>query len=160
MSMKEIRRRKLVSRVFVKAWELYKNQGAKWAYNFGKCLRLAWKIIRGLSRFIFSNVKGVNYVNSGNGIPRQKIIQAMLKYPSWMISLFFKRDFENEFDKNAIKIYARVGDRGSCQVGFLAKELAIEAANNLDNGGEAIVLLEKITRNWNGLGVNFSYAWI
>lgn len=160
MSMKEVRRRNLASKVLKKAWQLYKKFGAKWAYSFGKCLKLAWKIIRGFSKLILTTVKGVTYVNPDTGISRQKIIKALQKYPYSMISLYFEREASNKFDPNAVQIQVKVGDFGSCQLGYLARDLAIEAARKMDEGYEAILVLEEITTNWSGLGVSFGYGWI
>ena len=157
MSMKEVRRRNVASRVFKKAWELFR-KGAKWCYSFSSCLKLAWRTVRGIERFKYSNVKGVTFPNQ-NGVSRQAVINALTKYSYDQISLFLERDPNNLFDKNAVKVIAMVSNKGTAQIGFVAKEIAVEIALKLDNGFEAVVVLEQITgTNLGNLGVNFSYA--
>lgn len=157
MSNKEFKRRKLASQVFKKAWALFK-KGARWSYSFANCLKLAWATLRGISEFKFSKAKGVSFANS-NGVSRQQVIMALRKYDYSQISLFFEREPLNQFDSDAIKVLAKVENRGVAQIGFVAKEIAADIALKLDYGYEAIVILEQITGTTLGsLGVNFSYV--
>lgn len=157
MSKRERNRRQLASSVFKEAWRLYK-KGVKWFYSFSSCLKLAWRTVRNICGFKFSKVKGVSF-NNDNGISRQEVIRALAKYDYKQISLSFERESSNQYDRNAIKIIAKVTNLGSAQIGYLSKEIAAYVAPKLDIGYSSVVVLEQITGSSSGnLGVNLKYA--
>lgn len=157
MSKRESNRRQLASSVFKEAWRLYK-KGVKWFYSFSTCLRLAWRSVRNICEFKYSKVKGVSFSND-NGVSRQTVIKALTKYSYSQTSLYLEREFNNPYDNNAIRIIAKVANKGSAQIGYLSKEIAAEVAPKLDIGYSSVVVLERITGfNSGNLGVNFKYA--
>lgn len=93
MSKREVSRRQLCRSVMKYAWRLFK-KGGGWFYRFANCLKLAWRSLRGVGGFKQSKVVGVSFNNNAKegGVSRQRIIDALLKYPKWMISIHFKRE--------------------------------------------------------------------
>lgn len=84
------------------------------------------------SDVIFTKVVGVT-----KGEDRQDLI-AYLKAGE---ELVLKRDRENEFDKNAIKVLNKEGE----QLGWINRELAAELAPELDAGREFKALVTEVT---------------
>lgn len=159
MSNKEINRRKVLSSVMRKAWNIY-HSGVQWHYTFSSCLKLAWKLISGIAKIKYTKVRGVTFTNQ-NGITRQQILYRLSKYPTNQISLFIKHESTNLYDSHAIQVHAKV--RGSSiQIGYLSRQQSNNIflqTNSLDN---IIVVMDSITQSKNShhnlLGCNLYYV--
>ena len=151
MSEFENRRRIIAKRVFLQAWKYYRKSIN--GLSFSEALMLAWRIVRGMQRFVYSKVRGVTKEN------RQRVLARLSTYPETEISLEFQRESSNFYDSNAIKIMASVFGKGSACVGYLSADLAKEVVGTLDEGYTAVVFFLGITGiGKENLGVNFSFT--
>lgn len=159
MSRSESNRRLTASKVMKEAHKLYKRR-AMFHFSFSLCLRYCWASIRGLCKLYYSRIKGVSF-NNINGTSRQDILYALTKYHKEDISLYLVKEPANPFDPNAMKIMVMVSNKGTAQVGYLAKEIAAKISISLDCGKELIVIYETITGGGSfNYGMNFSYTTI
>lgn len=153
MSFKESIRRKICRTVMLRAHKFYRDHGAKWQYNFSLLLKLSWQIQKRLSTLKFSKARGTSFSE------RQFILKVLSFAEKRHVSLFFEREANNPFDKNAVKIVSNLANRGTHTIGYVSKELASIIAPAIDSGAVPIVFLEEITgTEKTSFGANFSYA--
>lgn len=153
MSEKEIIRRKIACAVLREAWKMLRK--AK-AYGWTTVLRLSWRLVRSRLRLHYSKVAGT----AASGTPRQARLHQLAGYRPEEVSLAFVRDYNNKFDRNAVKIVASIDTDKWFTVGYLKAQLAAVIAPMMDSGHEVVSVLEQITGRGNkGLyGLNFRYA--
>ena len=109
-------------------------------------LRLSWGITKKEIHLSNSYAKGVTFSNE-DGVSRQRILKALSKYPSDVISLSLLPEPDNEFDPHALSIWAGVKDRGSAKIGYVDKNLASIIHLYLMEGFTPIVLFKKVFLN-------------
>ncbi|WP_313559093.1 HIRAN domain-containing protein [Ruminiclostridium cellobioparum] len=138
MSEKEIKRRKIASRVFAEAWEL-KRRTIAFTYSIGVAIRICWKTVRSMARFVYSKVRGTSFGN------RQLLLRRLSLYDSRDIFLQLVREPYNPIDPYAIQIWAVVRSKGGGCIGYVSKEIASELAVLMDSGRSVVVLFDGIT---------------
>jgi hypothetical protein len=75
--------------------------------------------------------------------------------------LTLRRESDNPYDPNAIRVDARKLGNMSAQIGYLPKELAQLLAPEIDSGKEVVVVDFSYSQGWNGIyGVKVYYAYI
>jgi hypothetical protein len=137
----------------LRAHKFYRDHGAKWQYSFTALLKLSWQIQKSLCSLKYSKARGTTFLD------RQFVLRILSFAERQYVSLFFKRNFNNPFDDNAIKIVANLANKGSHSIGYVSKELASIIAPVIDSGAVPIVFLEEITGSeCTNFGANFSYA--
>ena len=150
ISRKEERRRSIASSVFKEAW-YYHRRTVLFTVTLATSLKIAWQTVRSLVRIHHSKVYGVKR--------RQAVLWRLTQYQPEDIILYFKRQWDNQFDSNAIQVIVVVKGKGRAVLGYLRQELAALIAPMLDAGKEALVMLDRITGTGSKglLGCNFSY---
>ncbi len=109
-------------------------------------LRLSWGITKKQIHLSNSYAKGVTFSNE-DGVSRQRILKALSKYPSDVISLSLIPEPDNGFDPNALSIWAGIKDRGSAKVGYVDKNLANIIHLYIMEGFTPIVIFKKVFLN-------------
>lgn len=151
MSERERSRRKKCYFVMVEAWRI-KKRTQLFSYSFGTCLKLAWKVIKGLSRRLHTKVVGVTFEG------RQKVLGRLLHYHPDQVIIHLNRDPHNPYDPCAIAVVAEVINKGSAPLGYLNSQLAATLAPYMDDGGQLIVYDFDITGGEaKNFGCNISY---
>lgn len=151
MSEKEMKRRKIARAVMRRAWYTFRRSCLSWRV----CLQMAWRTVRCMQPVYYSKVHGTTYEN------RQDTLRSLLNCHEQDIRLFFQREEDNVYDKNAIRIIAEVKDKYEAQIGYVSREWARRIAPYLDQGHEAMVLISQITgdpERGRFLGVNYEFS--
>lgn len=157
MSNKEKIRRKIASIVFRKGWKMYKT-GCRWAYGFKMCLKVAWQIIRGKLFLRHTKVVGVTFDNS-DGVNRQRILRKLSKIPKENIAVYLERESDNPVDPNAMKVIAKVSNKGSAVIGYLKKGMLDLSIPEVGFSKQTIAIFEGVTGiAYDKLGCNISYV--
>jgi len=91
---------------------------------------------------------------------RQLLLQRLSHYTQEQVVLSFRREHSNPHDKNAVQIIASSVRTDSIAIlGYLSARLAVDVANILDGGQQAIIVSWDITgggkQYW---GCNFTYV--
>lgn len=150
MSEEERTRRKIARAVMKRAWFTFRRSSLGWR----TCLMMAWRTVRLKLPVYHSKVYGTTYEN------RQLKIRSLMNCSELDIHLFFQREEDNVFDKNAIRIIAEVKNRHKTQIGYVSREWARRIAPYLDQGHQAMVLFSQITgdpERGRFLGVNYEF---
>lgn len=154
MSDKEAKRRKIASRVFAEAWEL-KRRTVVFTYSIGTALRICWKTVRSMIRFIHSKVRGCSFDN------RQLLLRRLSFYDSRDVFMSLVREPDNPSDPNAIQIWAHVRGKGGGCIGYVSKEIASELAVLMDSERGVVALFDSITGGGNQYyGCNYRFIVI
>ena len=151
MSEKERRRRKVAQLVMIQSWRYKKRDPS--SISLSLALTLSWATFQSRVYMHKAKARGVTFEG------RQRVLEVQSKLPEERISLRMLHEKDNEFDENAMKIYAVVDGSYKACVGYLQKEMASLIAPQVDNGKRCIAFYENVTggygRRW---GLNFSYA--
>ena len=147
--MKEMKRREIASKVFIEAWNL-KRRTNGFIHSIGSALRITWKTVRGMLRYIHTKARGTTFGD------RQRLLERLATYDSRDIFLDLVREPGNPFDNAAIQVWAKVHGKSSACIGYLSKELAAELAPCMDSGMTTIVLFDAVTGGFGNIyGCNF-----
>lgn len=138
MSDKEKRRRKVASVVCKEAWEL-KRRTIAFTYSIGTALRICWRTVRSMVRFIHTKVKGCSFGN------RQLLLRRLSLYDSRDVFMNLVREPDNPSDANAIQVWAHVRGKGGGCIGYVSKEIASELAPIMDAGRTVVALFNCVT---------------
>ena len=95
-------------------------------YNRPHAMVKAWALAK-LPK-LETKVAGVTYGN------RQKAIAHLTQYAPESISIRLEREQGNQYDRNAVAVYAAVEGKGSYHMGYLPKALASFIAPLIDAG--------------------------
>jgi hypothetical protein len=159
MSRKEARRRSMASSVLKRSHQLWK-LGIKASVSWSALLKLCWRLLKKELDTAVSRVSGVTFSND-DGSSRQSIIEKLSKFPRGLYWLTLRRESDNPYDPNAIRVDARKLGNMSAQIGYLPKELAQVLAPEIDSGKEVVVVDFSYSQGWNGVyGVKIYYACI
>lgn len=151
MSEKEMKRRRMLSNIFIEAWRL-KKKTCLITLSFGTSLKLAWMLLRSKLKIYHTKAVGVTFEG------RQNTLHILQSYSLENIILYLKRDKENPYDNNAIQVLAQVKGRGHGVIGYVNRDLASSIAPLLDAGKNSVAILNDITGgNGNFFGCNFSF---
>ncbi|OGO79473.1 MAG: hypothetical protein A2Y23_07130 [Clostridiales bacterium GWB2_37_7] len=153
MSIKELRRRKVARAVFTQAWS-YNKKTELYRLSFASSLKLAWKTVRSIIKLIHTKLRGVTHGG------RQLLLQRLNRCTLEQVALSFKRDYNNAYDRNAVQIIATSVKTGSSAIlGYLSSKLAVDVANALDKGRQAVILTWGVTgADKQFCGCNLTYA--
>jgi hypothetical protein len=159
MSRKEAKRRSMASSVLKRSHQLWK-LGIRACVSWSTLLKLCWRLLKKELDTTASRVSGVTFSNE-DGYCRQRIIEGLSKHlwgPYWLV---LRRERDNAYDPNAIRVDAiRVGNR-SAPLGYLPRELAQVLAPEIDSGKEVYVVDFTFSQGWNGIyGVKVYYTYI
>ena len=116
------------------------------SYPWSDILRLSWKITKKEIHLSNSYAKGVTFSNE-DGVSRQRILKALSRYPSDVITLSLIPESDNEFDPHALSIWAGIKEKGSAKVGYIDKNLASIIHLYIMEGFTPIVLFKKVFLN-------------
>lgn len=116
------------------------------SYPWSDILRLSWGITKKEIHLSNSYAKGVTFSNEDN-VSRQRILKALSRYPSDVITLSLIHEPDNEFDPNALSLWAGVKEKGSAKVGYVDKHLASIIHLYIMEGFTPIVLFKKLFLN-------------
>lgn len=150
MSDKEMKRRKTASLIFIQAWRLRRRSKA----NMSCVLLISWRSYKGLIRLQHSKAVGVTFEG------RQAILNKLYNMPDHYISLSLKREPNNPYDSNAIKIIAKA-EGIEHHIGYMPKETSAYVAPMLDADYKSVAFFDNIykgTRQNSYYGLFFRYA--
>lgn len=102
MSQKEQNRRRTLSKIFKLAWNLY-NKSGRWQYSFSTCLKKAYRLMKSLSKRIYSKVRGTSFTND-DGISCQVLLQRLTRYKPSSICLELLPEPSNPYDSNVLAL--------------------------------------------------------
>jgi hypothetical protein len=105
-------------------------------YNRANAMVKAWALVK--LPAVATKVAGVTFGN------RQKAVQHLAQYAPEMVSIRLEREQGNEYDKNAVAVYAAVEGRGAYHMGYLPKALAALIAPLLDAGKAVSALFKEV----------------
>jgi hypothetical protein len=159
MSRKEARRRSIASSVLRRSHQLWR-MGIRTCVTWSTLLKLCWRLLKKELDTSVSRVSGVTFSNE-DGYSRQMIIEGLSKHPRGLYWLGLRRERNNAYDENAIRVDAiRVGNK-SALLGYLPRELAQVLAPEIDGGKEVYVVDFTFSQGWNGIyGIKVYYACI
>jgi len=128
--------------------------------SWSSLLKLCWRFFKKELDTAVTMVRGVTFSNA-DGCSRQRIIEGLSKHPWGLYWLQLRRERDNAYDPNAIRVDAiRVGNR-SAQLGYLPRELAQVLAPEIDTGKEVYIVDFSFSQGWNGIyGVKVYFAFI
>ncbi len=159
MSRKEARRRSMASSVLKRSHQLWK-LGIRACVSWSVLLKLCWRLLKKELETSVSMVRGVTFLND-DGSSRQMIIERLSRLPKGLYWLNLRREGDNTYDENAIRVDADRVDNMSAQLGYLPRELAQVLAPEIDAGKEVVVVDFSFSQCWNGIyGVKLYYAII
>lgn len=159
MSERERIRRKICSIALKNAWDFLRRSNID---NMSWALILGWRRARvGGLRVHYSKIKGTSFER------RQQYLRRLSHIEPKYICLYTVRQYDSEFDRNAIELHVSVNDSKSVCLGFVSKELAREISPFLDQGCWLVCMLETITgggkKKCGGMkkyGANYSFSLI
>lgn len=159
MSKKETERRSMASSVMRRAHVLWR-KGIRFAVTWSSLLRMCWRLQKNELSAVSSFARGVTF-NNRDGSSRQDHLKRIYGLPRGLCWLYLKREIDNQFDPNAIRIETKWFQKNSLQMGYLPKELASALAPQIDQGKEVVVVDYTISQGWNGIyGLRFNYVCI
>ena len=95
-------------------------------YNRANAMIKAWVLVK--MPLVETKVAGVTFGN------RQKAIEHLSRYSSESISISLVRERDNQYDRNAVAVYAAVEGKGRYCMGHLPRALAAFIAPLMDAG--------------------------
>ena len=95
-------------------------------YNRANAMIKTWVLLK--MPLVETKVAGVTYGK------RQKAIEHLSRYAAEDVSIQLVRERDNEFDSNAVAVYATVSGKGSYCMGYLPRALAAFVAPLMDAG--------------------------
>ncbi|WP_422487322.1 HIRAN domain-containing protein [Gudongella sp. DL1XJH-153] len=159
MSRKESSRRSMASSVLRRSHQLWK-MGIKVCVSWSTLLKLCWRLLKKELETSVSIIRGVTFSND-DGSSRQMLIERLSRLPKGLYWLNLRRESDNTYDANAIRVDADRVDNMSAQLGYLPRDLAQVLAPEIDSGKEVVVVDFSFSQGWNGIfGVKLYYACI
>jgi len=159
MSRKESSRRSMASSVLRRSHQLWK-MGIKICVSWSTLLKLCWRLLKKELETSVSIVRGVTFFND-DGSSRQMIIERLSRLPKGLYWLNLRREGDNTYDENAIRVDADRVDNMSAQLGYLPRELAQVLAPKINCGKEVVIVDFSYSQGWNGVyGVKVYYTCI
>lgn len=159
MSRKEARRRNMASSVLRRSHQLWR-MGIRACVSWSTLLKLCWRLFKKELETSVSIVRGVTFSND-DGSSRQRIIERLSKLTKGLYWLILRRESDNTYDSNAVRVEARKLGNMSAQIGYLPKELAQVLAPEIDSGKEVVVVDFSYSQGWNGIyGVKVYYTCV
>ena len=105
-------------------------------YNRANAMVKAWVLVK--MPKLETKVAGVTYGN------RQKAIEHLARYAPEAITIRLEREQGNEYDRNAVAVWAAVEGKGSYHMGYLPRPLAAFIAPLLDAGKAVDALFREV----------------
>lgn len=149
----------MASSVLKRSHQLWR-MGIRACVSWSTLLRLCWRLLKKELETSVSMVRGVTFSND-DGSSRQRIIERLSKLPKGLYWFTLRRESDNPYDPNAIRVDARKLGNMSAQIGYLPREFAQVLAPEIDSGKEVVVVDFSYSQGWNGIyGVKVYYAYI
>ena len=102
------------------------NKLVKEGYGRSTAMIKAWVLVK-LPQVV-TKVSGVTHGK------RQQALEHLTQYSPEDIRIYLKRESDNAFDKNAVKVVVSVRNKGAYTIGYLPRALAAFIAPLLDTG--------------------------
>lgn len=112
------------------------NKLRKSGYTLSQAFRMAWKLHKGTA-----SVK-VAGVTKGR---RQEAIEHLSRYNPEMVSFILNRESNNQYDSNAIAVYASVGKSKPYKMGYISASVACLLSGIIDNITAVNARLQAVT---------------
>jgi len=117
-------------------------------YNRPHAMVKAWALVK-LPK-LETKVAGVTYGK------RQKAIEHLTRYAPEAVSIRLEREQGNEYDRNAVAVYAAVEGKGAYHMGYLPRALAAFIAPLMDAGKAVGAMFREVRGGgdpWMNLGL-------
>ena len=102
------------------------NRLVKQGYGRSTAMIKAWVLVK--LPGVVTKVSGVTHGK------RQQALEHLTQYSPEDIRIYLKRESDNAFDKNAVKVVVSVRNKGAYTIGYLPRALAAFIAPLLDTG--------------------------
>lgn len=112
------------------------NKLRKSGYTLSQAFRMAWKLHKGTASV---KVAGVTKER------RQEAIEHLSRYNPEMVSLVLNRESDNQYDSNAIAVYASVGKSKPYKMGYISASVACLLSGIIDNITAVNARLQAVT---------------
>lgn len=146
MSERELRRRRMLSIVFLEAWK-YKKSSTLYELKFSSSLLIAWKTVRSKIKLCSSNVRGVSFYG------RQNILKKLALLSPSEILIKIAANKESPFDVNELDVLVSVKGSEFIQIGCIPRQLAAELSRGIMAGRTIFAFFDCIS----GLQYNNGY---
>lgn len=99
------------------------NKLRKGGYTLSQAFRMAWKLAKGKASV---KVAGVTKER------RQEAIEHLSRYNPETVSFILNRESDNQYDRNAIAVYASVGSGKAYKMGYISAAVACLLSSIID----------------------------